>query len=103
MDIVPWPVVGAGAGWVAFLSLVLFIARAVIRGDWIPRVTHERELDAARHDANEWRTEGRIKDQAILVELGHLRTTTDESGKTLHSFIAALQKVIDVTPRKDGS
>ena len=87
---------------VVIVGLLVTTARAISRGDWIPRATHERELEAARHDANEWRAEGRIKDQAILVDLGHVKAITEETGKTLHAFIAGLQKVTDVTPRGGG-
>lgn len=103
MEQLPWPLLGAGAGWAAFLSLTFLMARAVKAGDWIPRVTHERELEAAKHDANEWRAEGRIKDQAILVDLGHLKATSEETGKTLHAFIAGLQKVTNAPPGNGGS
>jgi Tfp pilus assembly protein PilO len=92
----PWPAVGIGAGWGAFVVLCMLVLRAVVKGDWIPRVTHERELDKAEHDANEWRAEGRIKDQAILVELGHVREQTEEIGNSLHNFIASLQKATGV-------
>lgn len=101
MDTIPWPLIGYGTGWAAFFTLVFLILRAVVKGDWIPRSTHERELDAAHHDANEWRTEGRIKDQAILVDLGHIKATTEESGKSLHHFLAELQKILPFKPSED--
>lgn len=90
---IPWAIVGPWSGWAAFIALALLMARKVANGDWVPRVTHERELDAAQHDANEWRAEGRIKDQAILVDLGHVKKTTEETGKSLHHFLNDLQRV----------
>lgn len=83
---------------VVLVAVVAKIGRLVQNGDWIPRVTHERETNRADHDANEWRAEGRIKDQAILVELGHIREEIEEIGHTLHNFIAAIQKLTDVPP-----
>lgn len=102
MDQLPWPGIGLGAGWAAFLSLCVLMSRAVVRGDWIPRATHERELDAAQHDANEWRAEGRIKDQAIMTTLDQVKATGEQTGASLHDFIAALQKVLDVRPNNTG-
>jgi len=75
------------------VTLALLNVRFVWIGTVVPRPTHERETARADHDANEWRTEGRIKDQAILVELLSIKATGEETGKTLHDFIAALQKV----------
>lgn len=92
MDQLPWPVIGSSAGWAAFMALTFIVLRAVVKGDWIPRSTHERELEAAQHDATEWRTEGRIKDQVIQVGIDHIKTTTEETGKTLHHFLSDLQK-----------
>lgn len=74
------------------MTLAFLVLRAVVKGDLVPRPTHERETNRADHDANEWRAEGRIKDQAILVELGSIRGTSEATGKTLHDFIAALQE-----------
>lgn len=99
MDQVPWATLGPWSGWAAFLTLAFLVLRAVVKGDWIPRVTHEREVTRADHDANEWRAEGRIKDQAILVELESIKKTGEETGSTVHNFIASLQKVTEVTPR----
>ena len=100
MDI-QWAVVGPWSGWAAFGGLFFLMARKIANGDWIPRNTHERELEASQHDANEWRAEGRIKDQAILVDLGHVKATTEETGKSLHHFLNELQKVIPLKP-EDG-
>lgn len=100
MESLPWDAIGSGAGWAAFLTLVFLVLRAVVKGDWIPRSTHERELDAAQHDANEWRAEGRIKDQVIGVDLAQIKRTTEETGSTLHHFISAAQEVAN--KRGDG-
>jgi hypothetical protein len=98
MDGLPWPtILGYGSGWAAFTTLALLMARKVANGDWIPRVTHEREINRAEHDANEWRTEGRIKDQATLVELETIKATTEQTGKGVHSLIAGVQKAGGIT------
>lgn len=92
MPMSDWPYIGWGAGWAAFMTLAFLILRAVVKGDWIPRSTHDRELDRAQHDANEWRTEGRIKDEVIHTDLETIKTGVVESGQTLHNFLEALQK-----------
>lgn len=89
-----WPVIGPGAGWAAFLMLSFLVLRAVVKGDLIPRSTHEEKA----HEANEWRAEGRIKDQAIIATLDQVKNAVEEQGETLHHFIASLQKVADVPP-----
>lgn len=100
MDQVPWPVIGPMTGWAAFLVLAFLVIRAVVKGDLIPRSTHEEK----EHEANEWRTEGRIKDQAIIATLDQVKDAVEEQGRTTHAFIEALQKATDVRPeRKDGA
>ena len=92
MDSIPWAVVGPWSGWGAFVTLALLNVRAVWVGTVVPRPTHKEQVERAEHDAAEWRTEGRIKDQAILVELESIKATGEATGRTLHEFIAAIQK-----------
>lgn len=80
------------------MTLAFLDVRAVWIGFVVPRPTHKEALDRADHDANEWRTEGRIKDQAILVELEAIKKTGEETGKTLHKFISDMQKMTEVPP-----
>ena len=103
MDPALWPVVGYGSGWASFVALALLMSRKIANGDWVPRATHEREVNRADHDANEWRTEGRIKDQAILVELEQIKALAEQQGQTLHNFIAGLQKKTGVTSDDGGT
>lgn len=98
MDVLPWHEIGAGAGWAAFLSLTLLMARAVKTGDWIPRTTHEREIEAVvremeavKHDRNEWRTESRIKDAQLSEQATQLRHL-GEVGRTVEHAMSALQQ-----------
>ena len=60
-------------------------------------------LERAEHDANEWRAEGRIKDQAIIAELEKIAATTEQTGKTLHKYIEDLQRVTKVPPSQGES
>ena len=92
MDQIPWELAGPLSGWAAFLGLVLLDVRAIWNGTVVPRPTHTEVVERAQHDAQEWRTEGRIKDQAIIAELEKIATTTEQTGRTLHDFIAAIQK-----------
>lgn len=97
MDSIPWEIVGPWSGWAAFLSLAWFTVRGVQRGDLVPRKTHERELDRSEHDANEWRTEGRIKDAQIAEQARQL-SHMGEVGRTMEQVLGALQSL-----RKDGA
>lgn len=74
------------------MTLALLNVRAVWIGTVVPRPTHTEAVERAEHDAQEWRTEGRIKDQAIIAELEKIKATTEQTGLTLHDFIAAIQK-----------
>lgn len=84
MDSLPWPAItAASGGWVLTGAFVI----AVLRGRLVPRAN----LEDAHHEANEWRTEGRIKDQQIAekdVQLGHLA----EVGKTVEQLARGLQE-----------
>ena len=94
----PWPIwLGvAGTGW----ALVALFVGAIIKGRIVPRSA----IDDERHDANEWRTEARIKDQQIVVkdeqiaakdkQLGYLA----EVGETMKSVLANLHELA----RRDG-
>lgn len=97
-----WAIVGPWSGWGAFVTLAFLVLRAVVKGDLVPRSTHERETGRADHDASEWRTEGRIKDQAILTELEKIAATSEQGFASLHAVIAALQKLTGVGPRTKG-
>ena len=98
MDSIPWALVGPWSGWAAFVTLAFLNVRAIWVGLVVPRPTHAEVVERAEHDAQEWRTEGRIKDQAIIAELEKIAGTTEQTGKTLHDFIAALQKAKDDPP-----
>jgi hypothetical protein len=96
VDQLPWDQLGIGSGW----ALVALFAWLIYTGRLIPKSTHDREmaqaaatLSRSEHDANEWRAEGRIKDQAIITTLDHVDAKVESLGKGLHDFIAALQRV----------
>lgn len=76
------PHVGWGSGWAVTLLFVV----AILRGDLVPRRTH----DDALHDRNEWRGESRIKDQQIHVKDEQLRHLA-EVGRTVESIMSALR------------
>lgn len=92
--------IGYGSGWAIVGAFVL----AILTGRLIPRHTHERELaekaqqvERANHDAAEWRTEGRLRDQQVQimadiirekdVQLGHMA----EVGRTIKDVLAAIR------------
>jgi len=91
---------GYGSGW----AIVGLFVLAILTGRLIPRATHERELahveketERALHDAAEWRTEGRIKDQQIalkdeqLVEKDKQLAHLAEVGRTVKTVLAAVR------------
>lgn len=72
----------------ALLGLTIFL---ILRGYIVPRRTY----DDKAHEADEWRTEARIKDQQIH-ELAEQNTAMlREFGPTVTSFMDALRKHAD--------
>ena len=69
----------ATGGW----TLAAYCFRLVMRGDLVPRSTYQTAVDAAQ-----------VKDEAILTDLGQIKTTTVETGKSLHTFLESLQRVL---------
>lgn len=98
MESIPWGVIGPWSGWAAFVALALFCLRAVWVRIVVPAPTHREIVEHVEHDANEWRAEGRIKDQAILTELGVIKSAVLENGETIHSFIESIQKASNKPP-----
>ena len=87
MDQLPWSQIGSGSGWVACIVLASLIVRAFIKGDLYGRPAMERE----QHEANEWRTESRIKDQQLLekdIQLRHMA----EVGKTVDAIMRSIHR-----------
>lgn len=94
MDDKTWLIIGLGVfatvatgGW----SLAAYCFRLVMRGDLVPRSTHQDTLDALN-----------VKDEAILTRLDHIEVLDEEQGKTLHAFIAAIQRVFRAPPLTEG-
>ena len=63
LDGIPLPVVQLGP-WALFLLLVFLVVRALVRGDLVPRKTHEDAL----HNADMWRAAHMISEQARQEE-----------------------------------
>lgn len=53
---------------------------------------HERELDDAHHERNEWRTEARLRDQAVAELAEQNRSMLDAFGPTLTDFLTSLRR-----------
>lgn len=80
--------VGIGSGW----ALVAVCVVLIFRGQLVPRRTYDDKV----HEANEWRTESRIKDQQIVKkdeqlaekdkQLGHLA----QVGLTVEAIMRAV-------------
>ena len=98
-----WPTVGAGTGWVIAVLGVIWIFRGFMRGDLVSRRQHERELTSKDeeierlvHEKNEWRAEGRIKDQQLQVqgeEIAEKNRQLSHLGEVGRTTIATLDAV----------
>lgn len=101
---------GFSSGWL----IVALGALAIMRGGLIPKSSHDREIaakdaeiDRRDHEAQEWRTEGRIKDQQLQVkdeqlaekdvQLRHM----SEVGRTVETVMGAVQSLLN-RPTKDS-
>jgi hypothetical protein len=87
MEAIPWDHIGIGSGW-AFVGLFVWLA---LTGRLVPKTEHDRSLEHAEHEAQEWRTESRIKDQQIReqeIQLGHLA----EVGKTVDAIMRSIHR-----------
>lgn len=74
---------GIGSGW----ALVALFVITIIRGGLVPRRTYDDKI----HEAQEWRTESRLKDQQIAekdAQLGHLA----EVGRTIEKVFRTQQE-----------
>lgn len=81
MDAIP---VGLANG-VGVVAVVLLVGWLVFTGRLVPRRTHEDVL----HEAQEWRTESRIKDQQIQEKDEQLRHLA-EVGRTVDAIMRAI-------------
>lgn len=101
-----WPTVGAGTGWVIAVLGTIWTFRAFLRGDIVSRKQHEREIaqkdeeiERQIHEKNEWRTEGRIKDQQIHVKDEQLRErdkqiqAVSSVGRSVEAVMSAVQQL----------
>ena len=89
-----WLLIGLGvfatvatSGW----TLAAYCFRLVMRGELVPRSTHQDTLDALN-----------VKDEAILTRLDHVEEMGEEQGKSLHQFLGSLQRVIRAPSLEEG-
>lgn len=84
----PWPAItAAGGGWLLFGLTAWHVIRGYQTGNTVPRSA----LDDAKHEAAEWRTEGRLKDAQIAEKDEQIRLLA-EVGKTVEQLARGLQK-----------
>lgn len=69
----------------------------ILTGRLIPRSTYDDKV----HEANEWRSESRIKDQQILELTEQNRSMLRAFGPTLTDFLAGLRRA-GVGTREEG-
>lgn len=87
MDGIPLPVVELGP-WALFLLLVFLIVRAVVKGELVPRKTHEDAL----HNAEMWRAAHMISETARQEERDQKRELLSYAKLSTH-VITALPEV----------
>ena len=93
------------------LCLVLaFPYLQIARGKLVPKSTldamerdHVREVEILSHDRDEWRTEGRVKDQHIAELTDQNSIMLREIAPTMNSFLASLRTAAAEARLKDGS
>jgi hypothetical protein len=81
MDQIPWDHIGIGSGW----AIVCLGVIGIFRGWLVPKPFYDRQV----HEANEWHTEGRIKDQQI-AELQEQNRHVREVGKTVNAIMRSI-------------
>ncbi|WKN47159.1 hypothetical protein [Nocardioides sp. Arc9.136] len=80
------PQVGVGSGW----ALVVLFVTAIMRGQLVPRRTHEDAI----HDRDEWRAESRLKD-AQIVEKDKQLSHMGEVGRNVLAIMQAVRASVD--------
>lgn len=94
MESLPWNQFGIGSGW----ALVALFVWMIYTG----RLKPKADLDRAEHEANEWRTEGRIKDQQIVekdIQLRHM----EEVGKTVNQIMRSIDRRAHPGNQEEGT
>lgn len=87
LESIPWQTLSAAGGGWALTGVAVWM---VLTGRLVPRATHEEVV----HDRNEWRAEGRIKDQQLLekdIQLRHM----GEVGETVNTIMRSLGAASD--------
>lgn len=81
---IPPETLGIGSGWM----LVGVAVWMLYTGRLIPKRMHDEKV----HEANEWRTESRIKDQQIAELSDSLRTLGGEMAPLVETTMRQIQK-----------
>lgn len=92
---IPPEALGIGSGWMLTgLAVWMVLTGRLVPKSVVDRLErdHQREIDQSRHEANEWRTEGRIKDQQNAELTDSLRTLGNEMAPLVETTMRAIQK-----------
>lgn len=73
----------------ALVGVIVFIAMALIRGNFIPKSSHERELEMSNKRGDEWR-ETSLAVRAVNTELLKQNTDLIESNRITDHFFRAV-------------
>lgn len=92
MDALPglWGLTPIGFG----LGVSAFVVIAVLRGSLIPRVTHEREINAERDRGNEWRESYLASQKSVDVLLSQ-NSELMEGARTVKAVVNAAAPPLD--------
>ncbi len=74
--------------WGLLLGLGALILTSVIRGWWIPKPTHERELAQERIRGDEWK-ETALDQRAVNAEIRKQNTALIDSNRVVEQFLRA--------------
>lgn len=82
------------------VGVVVVIGLLIATGKWVPRKTYDDKC----HEADEWRTEARIKDQQIHELVEQNTALLREFGPLLTDFLHDLRAAADIpNHREDAS
>lgn len=84
---VPVEWLGIGSGWTLFALLAWLVVRAVVRGDLVPRSTHEDAL----HDRDMWRANSMVSEAGRAKVEDNQRELLEPVARTMGQLFSEMQ------------
>lgn len=88
--------------WGLLLGLAALILTSVIRGWWVPKPTHERELQQERQRGDEWK-ETALDQRAVNQEIRKQNGQLIEGQRVVEQFLRAAGPPFEDTQPKKGA